>query len=146
MKAQFVYESLNAFERGRDPKEALGIGNPLARFANENGFNIFKNKNDIWILTKEMPSRQEPHSSDSYQGYIHGFSKGGRPTFTVEALRYKVNYPKGWEDSDTPISVRKIYMSGGKETKQSLMGRVFDMAEAARKVEVSYKNELKKIK
>ena len=142
MRAQTVYENMD-FERSRDPKEALGIGNPLARFAKKEDFDIFQNKNDIWILTREMPIvRQEDHnfaSSGRYQGGIE------RETFPVEALRYKVNYPKGREDTDTPISVRKVYMSGGGETKQALMGRVRNMEEATRKVRVSYENELKKL-
>jgi len=146
MKARFVSEAIN-FERGKDlsAPEMLGIGNKhiqginrLKGFAEEHGFDFFENKKKILILT--IPLDLEVAHNYASSGTIWG----DRGSFASDALRYKVNWPKGWEDSDTPISVRKVWMSGGKETKQNLMGRVPDMDEAIRKIKVSYPKEIKK--
>ena len=146
MKAQFVYENIH-FERRELTPEVLGIGNKKAQaqnrlriYAEEKGWPIGETKKGIQIITLPL-TREVPHNIES-SGKIWG-DKG---SFRADALRYKVAWIDAWEEEGTPLSLRKVYMRNGKETKQNLMGRMPDMQEVIRRIEVNYPKELKKAK
>lgn len=140
MRAKHVYESIS-FERGRDPKDALDIGNKKARaknqireFAEETGWEYAETPRGVQILT--IPLKIEVnHNLSSAGGYLG--------SFIADHLRYKISWVEDWEH--IPLSLRKVYMRDGKETKQNLMGRMENASEVIKRIKSSYKKELKKV-
>jgi hypothetical protein len=116
MQAKYVFESIN-FERGLDPRAALGIGNEkfrdqakLKKFAADNGFGYDISKNGT-------PYVYFPVDYEEYLGYGKGHD-------WIKTMEYTITYPAGWDKEGKPISLRKKWINReGKFVKQALIDR-----------------------
>jgi hypothetical protein len=156
MKAKFIYESIS-FERGLTPAESMGIGNKkaqnrmkLERFTNELGLEFVEDKKGTWRILVPYIKYYESTNSNSIPGpYLipkkrqKSFQDKGY--FPVEGIQYTVNYPKGWEDSETPMSLRVVkYRPDGKIGDQNLIGRFDNMFEIIRRIKINLDKITKK--
>jgi len=149
---KLVPESLNEFYRKGDysdehehVKDVLDIGDrkvrdesKLRRFAEVNGYEFIKDPKRGTLRINVPMEFEEPHDYAS-TGQIWG----DRGRFSVDTVQYTITYPTGgWEE--TPISVRKRWMSGGRGMKQSLMDRFASIEDAIIRIEKSIPKERRK--
>lgn len=145
MKAKLVRESIR-FERGLDPLTSMGVGDPYAQaikrmqaLADSEGLEFIEGPREILRINLPVVdySKDNTYNSTGQWNYKKG-------KFDVDMIQYRVNWPKGWEDSPTPISLRKGWMFQGKGQDQSLMDRLPNMEEAIRRIKASIVKERKK--
>jgi len=125
----------------------MGIGNKEAQAKNrikktaeEKGWNI--DETPKGILRIDLPlSMEVDHNQESTGGYkgTYEYRK-----FYADALRYKISWVSDWVDEGNPLSLRKVYMRNGKETKQNLLARLPDARSVIDRIELNYPKELKK--
>jgi hypothetical protein len=147
MKARLVSENIH-FEKGRDPRASMGIGDKKAQFkkelqhfAEEMGWEF--NITPLGVVTLTTPfSLDVYHNLESSKGDWRNYGRHGK--FAADALRYKTSWLDDWAEYGTPLSLRKVYMRDGKEIKQNLMYRLPDIQEVIRRIRANYPKELKK--
>ena len=155
MRAKFINE-VNQFQRGIDPKDAMGIGDPASRLAqslkalcDEMGYEFRFNKRGTPRMV--VPVNYSIDSADTWNATQHW--RNG----VVTEIHYTLTWmPDRQEDGQ--ISLRKVFCGYDKDVwmnenpdpkyyqpiKQGLMGRFHSFIEIIQPLKTSIKNELKK--
>lgn len=164
MKAKRVQDILLEFRRNEDPYATLDVGIPiygdikvLKEFAEKEGYDFkIEGKEPVIFGAIDVPLEGfENHSHDSYSrmpakmkqdDYLWYNNPNIQGKFPFDTVKYRINRPTGWEDSGTPISVRKHWVYDGKIIKQALMKRCATVDDAIHQIKRSIKHMVKKYK